>query len=141
MADSAPQPHTTGIRTSLRRLFAALRGPTQPPPRSPVDVGDLLCGACGSSFVCPMDWDTDGETGWRIDTRCGECGSRDELRLSNQQAASFDVALGDQVAMIAQAADLLEAERAARDLRSLIEALEHDLIGPADFAAAPIGNP
>src|SRR5688572_27376663 len=87
MAHSTHQPLAADIRTTLRRLLAALRGPTQPPPRSVIDDNEVLCGACASSFVCPMDWNPDGETGWRIETRCGECGAWEDLWLSNQQAA------------------------------------------------------
>jgi hypothetical protein len=59
-----------------------------------------------------------------------------ELCLSNAQAARFDVVLDEQIALIARAAERLEAERAARDFESLIEAFRLDLIGPGDFAPA-----
>jgi len=81
-----------------------------------------------------MEWAPDGETSWTIETRCGECGTWAELLLSSAQAARFDVVLNEQIALMAGAAERLEAERAARDLESLIEAFRLDLIGPGDFA-------
>lgn len=117
--------------SALRRL----RGPVLAPAAPPAVGGDadLLCTRCRSTALCPMQWAPEGESGWFIEARCGECGAWDELRLSNREAARFDVVLDDQVALIATAVDRLEAERAARDFETLIEALRHDLITPADI--------
>jgi hypothetical protein len=83
-----------------------------------------------------MEWAPDGETSWTIETRCGECGTWAELLLSNAQAARFDVLLDEQIALMVRAVQRLEAERAAREFESLIEAFRLDLIGPGDFAPA-----
>ena len=83
-----------------------------------------------------MAWAPDGETSWTIEARCGECGTWAELLLSNARAARFDVILDEQIALIARAVERLDAERAARDFESLIEAFRLDLIGPGDFAPA-----
>jgi hypothetical protein len=61
---------------------------------------------------------------------------RAELWLSNAQAARFDVLLDEQIALMVRAVRRLEAERAARELESLIEGFRRDLIGPGDFVAA-----
>jgi len=97
-----------------------------------VDV--FRCEACAASTPCPLDWSQEGPDGWIVDTRCGVCGDRRLLWLSNGQAARLDIELDTQMTQIREAADALARERVRDEFGVLIAALHLDLIGPDDFA-------
>ena len=136
MARGLPAQKPRPLRRAIGTVVSWLRGPVYVPSAALRGDEDLRCGQCGSTAVCPMEWAPDGETSWTIEARCGECGTWTELWLSNARAARFDVVMDEQIALIARAVERLDAERAARDFESLIEAFRRDLIGPGDFAPA-----
>jgi hypothetical protein len=94
----------------------------------------LACEACGSRCVCPLDWEAVDDEHWWVACRCGECGHRHEVRLSNAQAACWDVELCRQTDEIARAAQQLDRERMSAQADAFIAALRRDLVTPADFA-------
>src|SRR6266545_6025667 len=71
----------------------------------------LACEACGSRYVCPLDWDPVDEETWWVACRCGECGHRHEALLLNEQAADWDVELFRQTAAIEREFARLDRER------------------------------
>jgi hypothetical protein len=105
----------------LHRLFGA-------------DDGLDRCPECRRPAVCPMEWETDGDEHWLMQLRCGECGDWREVRVTNEQARSYDLALDRQAAEIQRALDRIDRERMETELNMLVRALEHDLIDAADFA-------
>jgi hypothetical protein len=98
------------------------------------DEGLHRCRDCGRSFVCPMDWEADGEEHWMIRLRCGECGVVRELRVTNAQASEFDLELYGQTVVIRRALDRIDREQMESELDVFVAALQRDLIDAADFA-------
>ena len=94
----------------------------------------LPCECCGGDFLCPMDWEPNGNEFWAIEARCGDCGMWHALQLTNAQAATWELALDRQTRPIQRALDRLDRERMARQAEGFIAALERDLIDAADFA-------
>ena len=94
----------------------------------------LPCESCGSDFLCPMSWETDGKEYWAIEARCGDCAMWHSLHLTNAQAATWDVALDRQVQPIRRTVERLDRERMARQAKGFIAALERDLIDAGDFS-------
>jgi len=94
----------------------------------------LACEGCGSRYVCPLDWDPVDEETWWVACRCGECGHRHEVVLSNRQAADWDVVLCLQTAVIEREIARLDRERMTAEAATFTAALRHDLIDAADFA-------
>jgi hypothetical protein len=99
------------------------------------------CDACAAPTPCPLDWRQEGPDGWSVDARCGACGDRRRIWLSNGQAARLDIELDTQMTQIREAADALARERVRDEFGVLIAALHLDLIGPDDFADAPAPAP
>jgi hypothetical protein len=94
----------------------------------------LACEACGSGYVCPLDWaPVDAQT-WLVACRCGECGHRHEAHLTNDQAARWDLELCRQTAAIERAIERLDRERMAAEAAAFTAALQRDLIDAGDFA-------
>jgi hypothetical protein len=94
-------------RTPLTRLWdglAWLLGPRLPLP----PTGDELtvCRRCGAPFVVPVRW-SEHEGGWAMHLRCGECGGRRDVLLSDAEAEQFGAALDRGVAELALLADAL----------------------------------
>lgn len=94
----------------------------------------LACEACGSRYVCPLEWEPVDEETWWVACRCGECGHRHEVVLSNQQAAHWDVALCCQTQAIEREIARLDRQRMLAETAAFTAALQHDLIDAADFA-------
>jgi hypothetical protein len=116
-------------REVISHRLRALFGPRDPVARTLVD-----CGGCGHSTVCPVEWETAGEDHWWISFRCGECGRRSELVVTNATAAELDCLLAAQEHRIRREAERMEHERMLKEVDAFIAALHRDLIAPADFA-------
>ena len=116
-------------RRALTHRLRAVFGPRQPIVRSYTD-----CGACGSSVVCPVDWQIAGEERWWISFRCGECGARSERIVTNAAAAALDRRLAAQSDEIRVEAERMERDHMENEVDAFIAALNRDLIAPADFA-------
>lgn len=107
----------------FRRLFSAA-----------VPSGLEYCPMCRSSMVCPVAWETDGDSHWVMELRCGECGVRRVARVTNDEAKAYDLALGAQMNRIKRALRRIEHERMKDELEALVGAFERDLIDAGDFA-------
>jgi hypothetical protein len=94
----------------------------------------LACEGCRGRYVCPLEWEPVDEQTWWVACRCGACGHRHEVLLSNVQAAHWDVELCRQTAAIEREIARLDRERMAAEAASFTAALRHDLIDAADFA-------
>jgi hypothetical protein len=94
----------------------------------------LACGACGSRYVCPLEWAPLDEETWWVACRCGECGHRHDVFLQNAQAAEWDVELCRQTEVIEREVARLDRERMTAEAAAFTAALRSDLIDAADFA-------
>lgn len=94
------------------------------------------CPYCGSGFVQPQGWKELPGGDFKLKLRCPECQTRTSGRFEQERVAAYDAALvsGRQAIL-----DSYEA-MVRRNMEELIFrfrfALEHDLIGPEDFAPA-----
>ena len=111
----------------LSRIAAAAR-------RLAGSDGLHCCPMCGRGFVCPIDWEPDGEDHWRIDLRCGQCGVGRRVRVTDAEAAAFDLTLDEHTRRIADELARLDRKRMRSELDVFVAALAHDLIDAADFA-------
>jgi hypothetical protein len=94
----------------------------------------LVCEMCGGPYVCPIEWEPADTEHWQITTRCGQCGVWQDVCLTNDQAAVWDVQLDRQMQPIQRAAARLDGERMEAEVDAFVAALERDLIDAADFA-------
>ena len=92
------------------------------------------CPWCRTTFVCPMRWQAAGAKHWVVHLRCGECGARRAVKVTDTEAADFEVTLDRQSASIALALMRIERERMERLIATFATALARDLIDAADFA-------
>ena len=92
------------------------------------------CPACGTTFVCPTRWEAAGLDHWLVHLRCGECGTRREVKASNLEVEDFEVTFDRQSATIALALVRIERARMERQIEAFVAALARDLIDAADFA-------
>ena len=113
------------------RLGMNRRAKRAPPTRFPSTL--LECPRCRSRLVCPMDWGSVDDDSWWIVTRCGECELWAEVVVNNAHAASYDLELDRQQAVIRRAAQRLDAERMADEARAFLLALHANQVVAADF--------
>ena len=93
-------------------LSRALKRPSRP------SEDDLHhCAACGKDYVNPVEWDV-----WR------------EVTVTNRVAERFDLELDRRADLIHRALAKLDREHMAQQVETMIGALRHGLIEPADFA-------
>jgi transcription elongation factor Elf1 len=116
------------MHRGLSRIAAAARR------LASAEDGLHRCPACGHAFVCPVEWDTDGDHHWLIQLRCAACEIRRDVRVTNAQARSFELMLDGQTAGIRRTLERLERERMEAELETLVAAFERDLIDAGDFA-------
>ena len=96
--------------------------------------GLQYCVVCGSTCICPIEWEPDGADHWRIQLRCGECDVWRSVRVTNAEAKAFDLVLDQQVSAIERALLQIDRERMREEADAFVVALQRDLIDPADFA-------
>ena len=108
-----------------------LAGPVQPLPCRAAGLVD--CSLCGAEAVVPVDCADDGD-GWWITLRCGNCGTRWNVTLNDDEASALDRALDRGVHQIARTVAALEQQRMQAVVDALSVALERDLIDADDFA-------
>jgi hypothetical protein len=127
---------TAAVRQLLRWCASALAawGAATVPGGMPAS-DPRRCAACRRPFACPVAWEPEGETHWRIELRCGDCGHRHELVLTNADTACLEQSLAADECLIARAAERLDAERMAVEADAFVHALTRDLIVADDFAA------
>ena len=121
----------------LRQLLRRLRGPLLPlgdVGRTRWDGRLVSCSICRSRTVNPVDWHESGERHWWVMLRCGECAWVREAVITEAEARQLERDLEPGLRQIAAAAEKLDRELMAWDVEIFLDALERDLIGPADFA-------
>jgi hypothetical protein len=91
------------------------------------------CECCGSHYVIPVAWEEDGEFGWWIRVRWGECASVREVDVTNEEAKRVERELDRGVKDIASALARLELEHKIADAVALTTVLQRDLIDRGDF--------
>ena len=69
--------------------------------------------------------------------RCGECDVWREVTVTNKVAERFDIELDRRADLIHRALAKLDRERMVQQVETMIGALRHGLIEPADFAPRP----
>jgi len=94
------------LRAWARRVFGPVK-PVEPPIRSLI-----ICPLCDSDHVVPLDYEEAGEEGWWMHLRCGECGARRDVRVSDAEADRFGRALDAGTRQIAEDLDRLLSEPA-----------------------------
>jgi hypothetical protein len=103
-------------------------------PRLPVGPGRLhVCPLCHEDFVSPTWWEPEAAEVWRVGLRCGACGYERETVIGPELARMLDKALDKRSAVIARAADQVEAEAMAAWVESFSDALRRDQIVASDF--------
>jgi hypothetical protein len=111
------------------------RGPSEgDKPR----LGDCL--HCGSAFVQPQGWKELPGGDFKLHLRCPECQALTTGRYDQQRVAAYDEALvSGREAIVASYEAMVR-----KNMESLVErfvlALEHDLIGPEDFATPALAR-
>src|SRR2546423_777923 len=98
-------------------------------------TGLHVCPACRSDSVHAVGRAREGEVQWRLQLRCGECGTIREVVVPDDLAERFegDVARGREI--IERAAAECDRERMAAEVEVMALALDLDLIDAADFRA------
>jgi hypothetical protein len=93
-----------------------------------------VCIVCGSDCICPIQWEADGDEHWLITLHCPECDVWRDVRATNAEAKTFDLALDAQMRSIERVLAKLDHEQMRAEADRFVAALELDLIEPADFA-------
>jgi hypothetical protein len=123
-----------------RRVVAVLRRVWRAPARLIGAGGDradarlVVCGACRSRLVNPVNWHESDESHWWILLRCGECEWTREVVVTDDEAKRLERDLKPGLDEIARAVERLDRERMLCEADRFAAALQRDLIGPADFA-------
>jgi len=112
-------------------MFDRLRPKRQ--NRNP-DVHLVTCAMCGGDYVNPVDWEPVNETHWWMLLRCGACATWREVTVTNDVAARYDLELDRRMDVVARAVERLDRSRMAAEVETMILALRHGLVDPADFA-------
>ena len=89
---------------------------------------------CAEDFVNPVDWEPVGDTHWWMLLRCGACDTWREVTVTNEIAARFDLELDRRMDIVARALERLDRTRMVTEVETMIQALRHGLVEPADFA-------
>jgi hypothetical protein len=92
------------------------------------------CPRCRTSFMCPIEWETDGDEHWLMRLRCGECGIWRRARATNAEAKELDLVLNAQEGQIRRALARIDREQMEAELDVFVGALQRDLIDAGDFA-------
>jgi len=66
--------------------------------------------------------------------RCGACDTWREVTVTNDIAARYDLELDRRMDVVARAVERLDRSRMAAEVETMILALRHGLVDPADFA-------
>jgi hypothetical protein len=97
------------------------------------EAAEILCGACGSDLVFPLEWDNDSRTTWQVTLRCPECGATSAEHMECWRVERLVAqlhgqkrALARELARFVVSAFVVEAER-------FVAALKAGHIQPEDF--------
>jgi hypothetical protein len=102
--------------------------------RNDPEVHLVTCAMCAGDYVNPVDWEPVGETHWWMLLRCGACDTWREVTVTNDIAARYDLDLDRRMDVVARALERLDRSRMAAEVETMILALRHGLVDPADFS-------
>ena len=102
--------------------------------RKDPEVHLVSCAMCAGDYVNPVDWGPVGESHWWMLLRCGACDTWREVTVSNEIAARYDLELDRRMDVVARAVERLDRSRMAAEVETMILALRHGLVDPADFS-------
>lgn len=125
---------TSGMSSALKRFVKWLHRPMRPGPAPAAQTPLIVCEACRSAMANPVDWRVADEVRWWIRLRCGECGWSREVIVTDAVAHRLERDLEPGLSAIPVAADQLDRERMTQEVATFLAELNHDLIGPDDFA-------
>jgi hypothetical protein len=91
------------------------------------------CANCGKDYVNPVNWEPVSPEAWWMQLRCGECEVYREVTVTNKVAERFDVELDRRADILHRTLAKLDRERMVQQVETMIGALRHGLIEPADF--------
>jgi len=97
--------------------------------------GLIVCTACGSDFVSPLEWAEHDETYWWMRLRCGQCSASREVVVSQEIADRYNRALDQTTEPIVTTLAQLDRERMTADVEAFTTALRLELFDAGDFAA------
>src|SRR3954454_22506886 len=130
LENSAAAADTVGAMPSTASNW---RSRTLKRPSRPREDALHHCAACGTDFVNPVEWEPVTPESWWMRLRCGECQVWREVTVTNQVAERFDLELDRRADLIHRALAKLDRERFVHQVETMIGALRHGLIEPADF--------
>jgi hypothetical protein len=125
---------------SAAAAAAAGAQPALPPPTPSVapagqtHVEDLhTCPRCTGELVYPVDWAEAGPDHWQVTLRCPECEWVDSGTFTQRTVERFDIELDHGAEALLRDLQQLAHANMAEDIERFVDALERDLIIPADF--------
>jgi hypothetical protein len=95
--------------------------------------GLQVCTQCHADYVHPADWREADDTHWWMLLRCGECGARREVTVTDDVATRYGEDLDARQREIDRAVRRLDCERMAEQVEIFAAALERDLVDAGDF--------
>jgi hypothetical protein len=96
-----------------------------------------VCPECGSKLVQPTRWEQTASRGhWRLWRRCPDCEWRADGVHGEGEIDAYDEVLDDGTEAVTAKLEELERESMLQLTEAFATALDADLIGADDFAAA-----
>ena len=91
------------------------------------------CPRCHGELVYPVDWAEAGPEHWEVTLRCPDCEWRDTDVFSQATVERFDIELDHGAEALLRDLQQLAHANMVEDIDRFIDALQRDLIVPADF--------
>lgn len=108
--------------------------PAPQPSHPGHDEQDLhTCPRCGGDLVYPVDWAEAGPENWEVTLRCPDCEWCETAVHSQATVERFDVELDRGAEVLLHDLQQLAHANMAEDIDRFVDALQRDLIVPADF--------
>ena len=116
--------------------------PPSPAPAVPADAAasesqplpDLhTCPRCHGELVYPVDWAESGPDHWEVTLRCPDCEWHDTDVFTQATVERFDIELDHGAEALLRDLQQLAHANMSEDIDRFIDALQRDLIVPADF--------
>ena len=127
-------------------LFSEEHPPAPVPPATPTpglphkaaddkeQLPDLhTCPRCQGELVYPVDWAEAGPEHWEVTLRCPDCEWHDTDVFSQATVERFDIELDHGAEALLRDLQQLAHANMAEDIDRFVDALQRDLIVPADF--------
>jgi hypothetical protein len=99
-----------------------------------------VCPDCHRNYVVPLDGDEHDALSWWLVLRCGWCGARRDVLVSDEEAFELCEEVDRGLSRLSVAADRLQRQRREAEIETFAAALQLDLIGADDFGS-PTNRP